>query len=224
MALTDFLAQPNRTSEITKDITIYANGADFGYGELAVNDKADNDETGNNASFTVKIYDAKNIRVWGSAPNAGVKQTFILENCTYEGAGINKTPADGIFYITGNTGSVDLTMNNCKVSGSNQGVYLNCDGNITVTNSVFEECATGMKISHKGSGNCNVTVKDTTFNKCGCTEEMAGNTSWLKDDSAAIKCKTTGSMTLTLKNNTITGTLGDKGDMQIADGVTVVNE
>ena len=153
-----------------------------------------------------------------------MKQTFILENCTYEGAGINKTPADGIFYITGNTGSVDLTMNNCKVSGSNQGVYLNCDGNITVTNSVFEECATGMKISHKGSGNCNVTVKDTTFNKCGCTEEMAGNTSWLKDDSAAIKCKTTGSMTLTLKNNTITGTLGDKGDMQIADGVTVVNE
>lgn len=75
MALTDFLAQPNRSSDVTKDIIIYANGADFEYGELAINTS----EAGKNANFTIKVYDAKNLRVWGNTPNAGVTQNIILE-------------------------------------------------------------------------------------------------------------------------------------------------
>ena len=106
MALTDFLAQPNRSSDVTKDITIYANGADFEYGELAINTS----DAGKNANFTIKVYDAKNLRVWGNTPNAGVTQNIILENCTYEG--------------TGKTGTINLTMNNCKVSGSDRAFTL----------------------------------------------------------------------------------------------------
>ena len=219
MALTDFLAQPNRSSEVTKDITIYANGADFEYGELAINTS----EAGKNANFTIKVYDAKNIRVWGYTPNAGVTQNIILENCTYEGTGIGTNAAGGIFFAYGETGTINLTMNNCKVSGSDQGVYFGCDGSLTVKDSSFTGCATGIKVSYKGTGTRTDRIENCVFTKCGCTTEMAGSTTYLADDSAAIKYKKsgTGTITLTLKSNTITGTIGDKGDTQIATGVTV---
>ena len=219
MALTDFLAQPNRTSEITKDITIYANGADFEYGELAINET----DAGKNANFTIKIYDAKNIRVWGNTPNAGVTQNVVLENCTYDGTGIGTSAAGGIFFAYGETGTINLTMNNCKVSGSDQGVYFGCDGSLTVKNSTFTECATGIKVSYKGAGTRTDSIENCVFTKCGCTTEMAGSSTYLADDSAALKYKKSGSgtITLTLKNNTITGTIGDKGDKQIGSGVTV---
>ena len=221
MALTDFLAQPNRTSEITKDITIYANGADFEYGELAINTS----EAGKNANFTIKVYDAKNLRVWGNTPNDGVTQNIILENCTYEGTGIGTNAAGGIFFAYGETGTINLTMNNCKVSGSDQGVYFGCDGSLTVKDSSFTECATGIKVSYKGKGTRTDRIENCVFTKCGCTTEMAGSTTYLANDSAAIKYKKsgTGTITLTLKSNTITGTRGDKGDTQF-NGVTPVNE
>ena len=222
MALTDFLAQPNRSSEVTKDITIYANGADFEYGELAINTS----EAGKNANFTIKVYDAKNLRVWGNTPNAGVTQNIILENCTYEGTGIGTNAAGGIFFAYGETGTINLTMNNCKVSGSDQGVYFGCDGSLTVKDSSFTECATGIKVSYKGTGTRTDRIENCVFTKCGCTTEMAGSTTYLADDSAAIKYKKsgTGTITLTLKSNNITETLGVKGDTQIANSVTVVNE
>ena len=110
-------------------------------------------------------------------------------------------------------------MNNCNVSGSNQGVYLGCNGDITVTNSAFEECAAGMKISHKAAGICNVTVKDTTFDKCGWNTEVTGK-EWLKNDSSSIKCKTTGTMNLTLENVAITNVVGSNS-IVTATGVTV---
>ena len=220
MALTDFLAQPNRSSEVTKDITIYANGADFEYGELAINTS----EVGKNANFTIKVYDAKNLRVWGNTPNAGVTQNIILENCTYEGTGIGTNAAGGIFFAYGETGTINLTMNNCKVSGSDQGVYFGCDGSLTVKDSSFTECATGIKVSYKGNGTRTDRIENCVFTKCGCTTEMAGGTTYLVDDSAAIKYKKsgTGTITLTLKSNTITETLGEKGGTQFI-GVTPVN-
>ena len=220
MALTDFLAQPNRTSDVTRDITIFANGADFEYGELAINTT----DEGKNANITIRIYDAKNIRVWGNTPNNGVTQNIILENCTYEGTGIGTNAADGIFFAYGETGAINLTMTNCKVGGSNQGVYFGCDGSLTIKDSVFTECAAGIKVSYKGVGTRTDRIENCVFTKCGCTAEMAGSSDYLADDSAAIKYKTSGNgtITVTLKNNVIDGTIGDKGDMQIADGVTVI--
>ena len=224
MALSDYLAQPNRSSDVTKDITIYANGADFEYGELAINTS----EAGKNANFTIKVYDAKNLRVWGNTPNAGVTQNIILENCTFEGKGINSgddIASGGIFFAYGETGTINLTMNNCKVSGSNQGVYFGCDGSLTVKDSSFTECATGIKVSYKGTGTRTDRIENCVFTKCGCTTEMAGSTTYLADDSAAIKYKKsgTGTITLTLKSNTIKDTIGDKGDTQF-DNVTPVIE
>ena len=211
----------NRTGELTSDLTIYANGADFQNTEISINATSLSTESvGKTKNFTLRVNDAKNIRIWGATPNDGVTQDIILENCTFEGKGINSVDdvaSGGIFYLTGSTGTVNLTMNNCKVSRSNQGVYLGCNGNITVTNSAFEECAAGMKISHKATGVCNVTVKDTTFNKCGCDTAVAEKP-WLTNDSSSIKCKTKGTMTLTLDNVAINNMVGNDGI--VVDGDT----
>ena len=211
----------NRTGELTSDLTIYANGADFQNTEISINATSLSTESvGKTKNFTLRVNDAKNIRIWGATPNDGVTQDIILENCTFEGKGINSVDdvaSGGIFYLTGSTGTVNLTMNNCKVSGSNQGVYLGCNGNITVTNSAFEECAAGMKISHKATGVCNVTVKDTIFNKCGCDTAVAEKP-WLTNDSSSIKCKTKGTMTLTLDNVAINNVVGNDGI--VVDGDT----
>lgn len=213
----------NRTGELTSDLTIYANGADFQNTEISINATSLSTESvGKTKNFTLRVNDAKNIRIWGATPNNGVTQDIILENCTFEGKGINSdddVASGGIFYLTGSTGTVNLTMNNCKVSGSNQGVYLGCNGNITVTNSAFEECAAGMKISHKATGVCNVTVKDTTFNKCGWDTSVAEKP-WLTNDSSSIKCKTHGTMTLTLNNVAITNVVGSNS-IVVENGVTV---
>ena len=213
----------SRTGELTSDLTIYANGADFQNTEISINNTSlATESVGKTKNFTLRVNDAKNIRIWGNTPDNGVTQNIILENCTFEGKGINSdddVASGGMFYLTGSTGTVNLTMNNCKVSGSNQGVYKACDGDVIVTNSAFEACAAGMKISHKGTGNCNVTVKDTTFNKCGWDTEVVDKP-WLTTDSSSIKCKTQGTMALTLEKVTITNVVGDKSIVTEA-GVTV---
>ena len=215
------LVDTNRTPDLTSDLTIYANGADFQYGQISMNMTA----AGKAANVTVKVYDAKNIEVWGMTPNDGVTQNIVMENCT--NIGTSATGDSGILmYITGNTGTVNATVNNCHVEKNSSGIYMSTNGSLTVTNSTFTECATGIKSSYKGNGTRTDRIENCVFTKCGCTEEMAGTTSWLSEDSSAFKYKNGGSgtITLTLKSNTITGTIGDKGDTQIANSVTVVNE
>ena len=208
-----------RTPELTADLTVYANGADFRYGEIAVNETA----AGKAASVTVKVYDAKNIKVWGGTPNDGVTQNIVMENCT--NIGESATGDKGILmYITGSTGTVNATVNNCHVEKNSSGIYMSTNGSLTVSDSTFVECATGIKSSYKGNGTRTDRIENCVFTKCGCTAEMAGDTDWLNNDSAAIKYKKsgTGTITLTLKSNTITGTIGDKGDTQFVDVTPVI--
>ena len=215
------LVDTNRTPDLTSDLTIYANGADFQYGQISMNMT----DAGKAANVTVKVYDAKNIEVWGMTPNDGVTQNIVMENCT--NIGTSATGDSGILmYITGNTGTVNATVNNCHVEKNSSGIYMSTNGSLTVTNSTFTECATGIKSSYKGNGTRTDRIENCVFTKCGCTAEMAGSTARLKDDSAAYKYKNggTGTITLTTKGNTITGTIGEKGDTQIGNGVTVVEE
>ena len=213
------LEDTNRTPDLTSDLTIYANGANFQYGEISVNMTT----AGKAAELTVKVYDAKNIKVWGGTPDDGVTQNIVMENCT--NIGESATGDKGILmYITGNTGTVNATVNNCHVEKNSSGIYMSTNGSLTVSDSTFVECATGIKSSYKGNGTRTDRIENCVFTKCGCTAEMAGNTDWLKNDSAAIKYKKsgTGTITLTLKSNTITGTIGDKGDTQFVDVTPVI--
>ena len=213
------LVDTNRTPDLTSDLTIYANGANFQYGEISVNMTT----AGKAAELTVKVYDAKNIKVWGGTPDDGVTQNIVMENCT--NIGESATGDKGILmYITGNTGTVNVTVKKCHVEKNSSGIYMSTNGSLTVSDSTFVECATGIKSSYKGNGTRTDRIENCVFTKCGCTAEMAGNTDWLKNDSAAIKYKKsgTGTITLTLKSNTITGTIGDKGDTQFVDVTPVI--
>ena len=213
------LVDTNRTPDLTSDLTIYANGANFQYGEISVNMTT----AGKAAELTVKVYDAKNIKVWGGTPDDGVTQNIVMENCT--NIGESATGDKGILiYVTGNTGTVHVTVKNCHVEKNSSGIYMSTNGSLTVTDSTFVECATGIKVNYKGNDTRTDRIENCVFTKCGCTEEMAGGTDWLKNDSAAFKYKKTGNgtMSLTLKSNAITGTIGDKGDTQINDVTPVI--
>ena len=217
----------NRTPDLIADLTIYANGADFQYGEISMNMTNE----GKAASITVKVYDAKNIFVWGNTPNAGVTQTIIMDNCANVGESANNTKGR-MFYLNGATGTVNATLTNCSIKATDTGIYMGCDGNLTVENSEFDQCLTAIKVSYKGEGTRTNSVKDCEFTNCGATDEQAGDTEWMQTDRSAIKIKNggTGTLTATIDNATITGTVGGKGDIQIESksatnpaGVTVKN-
>lgn len=196
MAYTNYTEQPNRTPELTQNLTIYGNGADFQYGDIAVNTS----DAGKAANITVTVYDAKNIKIWGNTPNAGVTQNYVLENCNNQGTSRDGNPGE-LFLLWGETGTVNVSANKCSVSKVDLGIYFGCDGSLNLKNSSFTECATGVKISHKGTGTRTDVIENCTFTNCGIESGS------LADDSAAIKYKSTNGATLTLTNNTITGTL-----------------
>ena len=200
----DRAVDTQRTPDLTNSLTIYANGATFGYGQISVNMT----DAGKAANITVTVYDAKNIEIWGCTPNDGVTQNFNMINCT--NIGTSATGDSGIMvYITGKTGTVNLSVENCHIEKNSSGIYMSTNGSLKVTNTTFVDCATGIKASYKGAGTRTDTIENCTFTNCGCTEGMAGNTAWLKDDSAAIIYKNSGTGTadVTITNNTINGTL-----------------
>ena len=200
----DRAVDTQRTPDLTNGLTIYANGATFGYGQISVNMT----DAGKAANITVTVYDAKNIEIWGCTPNDGATQNFNMINCT--NIGTSATGDSGIMvYITGKTGTVNLSVENCHIEKNSSGIYMSTNGSLKVTNTTFVDCAAGIKASYKGAGTRTDTIENCTFTNCGCTEEMAGNTAWLKDDSAAIihKNSGTGTVDVTITNNTITGTL-----------------
>ena len=118
-----------------------------------------------------------------------------------------------------NPGTVNLVVKDCHIEKNSSGIYNSANGTMTVTGTTFVDCAAGIKVSYKGEQTRTDTIENCTFTNCGCTEEMAGNTNWLKDDSAAIIYKNgrTGTADVTITNNTITDTLTKNtlGDIRV---------
>ena len=204
----------NRTPDLTKDLTIYANGADFQYGEVSLNgaSAAAND-------ITVKIYDAKNLYVWGYSPAEGKTATVLMENCHNVGTSATNT-AGRMFYISNNSGrgngTIDVTLRNCSVEKSDSPVYMNADGSMILENCTFIECAVPVNNNYKSNGTRTDAVKNCTFIRCGCTDAM---NSGISEYAAPIRFVKSGSGTLnvTLEDNTFTGTIGANGDILLGD-------
>ena len=204
----------NRTPDLTSDLTIYANGADFQYGEIALNSTttAAND-------ITVKIYDAKNLYVWGYSPAEGKTATVLMENCHNVGTSATNT-AGRMFYISNSSGrgngTIDVTLRNCSVEKSDSPVYMNADGSMILENCTFIECAVPVNNNYKSNGTRTDVVKNCTFIRCGCTDAM---NSGIAAYAAPIRFVKSGSGTLNvaLKDNTFTGTIGTNGDILLGD-------
>ena len=204
----------NRTPDLTNDLTIYANGADFQYGEIALNSTttAAND-------ITVKVYDAKNLYVWGYSPAGDKAATVLMENC--HNIGVSETSNKGrMFYISNDNnrtnGTIHATLRSCSVEKSNSPVYMNADGSLTLENCTFIQCAVPVNNNYKSAGTRTDVVKDCKFISCGCTAEMS---SAMAPYAAPIRFFKSGSgtLTVTLENNTFEGTIGTNGDILLGD-------
>lgn len=203
----------NRTADIKHDLTIYANGTDFQYGEIAINSNA-NDRAYN---FSVEIHDAKNLYVWGYSPSAGYTQNFVIENC--QNIGSSAVASKGrLFYLSnvgsgnGTNGTVNATIKNCTIKNVDSPVYQNADGSMTVSGCKFENCAVPINNNYKSAGTRTDTIENCVFTNCGCTSDMNEG---ISKYAAPIRYASTGTgtMTVNLTNNTITGTIGTNGDI-----------
>ena len=204
----------NRTPDLTSDLTIYANGADFQYGEIALNST-----TTAAKDITVKVYDAKNLYIWGYSPAGDKALTVLMENCHNVGASATEDKGR-MFYISNNStrgnGTINVTLRNCSVEKSDSPVYMNADGSMILENCTFIECAVPVNNNYKSNGTRTDVVKNCTFIGCGCT---AGMNSGISEYAAPIRFVKSGNGTLsvTLKDNTFTGTIGTNGDIPLGD-------
>lgn len=200
----------------TKDLTIYANGANFDNQDIGLGYENRPNERGESnyaGDITLKIYDAKNLYVWGYSPADGVTQTVIMENCHNEGtSSTNQTGR--MFYISGKTGTINVTLNNCSVKNCDSPVYMNTNGSLSVENCSFTNCAVPININYKATGTRNDTIKDCEFINCGNTDDAN-----LSGYSAPIRFVNSGngSLDATIENNTFTGTVGTNGDILLGD-------
>lgn len=200
----------------TKDLTIYANDANFNNQDIGLGYESRPSERGESnyaGDITLKIYDAKNLYVWGYSPADGVTQTVIMENCHNEGTS-STNQAGRMFYISGKTGTINVTLNNCSVKNCDSPVYMNTNGSLTVDNCSFTNCAVPININYKATGTRNDTIKDCEFINCGNTDDAN-----LSGYSAPIRFVNSGngSLDATIENNTFTGTVGNNGDILLGD-------
>ena len=200
----------NRTEALTGDLTIYANGANFNGGQ--VNISAVNG-TGN--TVNVNIYDAKNLSVWGQPNSNGTTYNVTIKNCS-----VKKDSAEGLVMYRGAdnaTDKINLVVENCYVEsfGTNamDGIHVITDGTVTVKNSTFKNNANGINIAHKPNGTMNVTVENCKFINCG----MINPANDYRAPARFVKNNANGTLEVTLKNNTFTGTIGTNGDILLGD-------
>ena len=148
--------------DVTKNVTIYGNGADFSGKDISIGTyKApDNKET------TINIYNAKNLVVWGQ-PTTNLSADCIWNvnfyNCTNDNYNF-------LMYRGGETATakINLTLENCSANGfADSIIHTTADGTITIKNCTFSNNCAPVNIAHKQSGTMDVTVENSKFINCG---------------------------------------------------------
>ena len=194
--------------DVTKNVTIYGNGADFSGKDISIGTYAvpDNNET------TINIYNARNLVVWGQ-PTPNLSDSCIWNvnfyNCTNDNYNF-------LMYRGGETATakINLTLENCSANGFIDSiVHTTADGTITIKNCTFSNNCAPVNIAHKQSGTMTVTVEDSKFINCGKIDTANDYFAPARfvNNSAA------GTLTVDLTNNTFTGTIGTNGDILLGD-------
>ena len=194
--------------DVTKNVTIYGNGADFSGKDISIGTyKApDNKET------TINIYNAKNLVVWGQ-PTTNLSADCIWNvnfyNCTNDNYNF-------LMYRGGETATakINLTLENCSANGfADSIIHTTADGTITIKNCAFSNNCAPVNIAHKQSGTMTVTVEDSKFINCGKIDTANDYFA----PARFVNNSTTGTLTVNLTNNTFTGTIGTNGDILLGD-------
>ncbi len=195
--------------DVTKNVTIYANGANFSGKDISIGTYA----APANAETTVNIYNAKNLVVWGQpvGDRADVWNVNFYD-CVNEGYNF-------LMYRGGETAvaKLNLTMTNCRATGFGDSiVHATADGSITIKNCLFIGNIAPINIAHKQSGTMTVTVEDSTFSACGTVDTENQRNEYCAP-ARFVNNSATGTLKVTLKNNTFVGTIGTNGDILLGD-------
>ena len=195
--------------DVVRDITIYANGADFKGGDLSIHAGGGNYTAPANNENTINIYNAKNLSVWGEPQAAGRVWNVNFYDCANDGS--------NFFMYRGAADKTDtfhLTMTNCTANGYNDStVHATADGSIVIKNCTFTSNCAPVNIAHKQSGTLTVTVEDSMFVNCG---KVNPNNDYFAP-ARFVNNSNAGTLNVTLKNNTFTGTVGTNGDILLGD-------
>ena len=193
---------------VTKNVTIYGNGADFSGKDISIGTYAapENEET------TINIYTAKNLVVWGQ-PTANLS-----DDCTWNVNFVNCTNDNYNFlmYRGGEaaTAKINLTMTNCTATGfADSIVHTTADGSIVIKDCAFRNNCAPVNIAHKQAGTMNVTVENTKFANCGKVDTANDYFA----PARFVNNSASGTLNVTLTNNTFTGTIGTNGDILLGD-------
>ena len=193
---------------VTKNITIQGNGADFAGKDISIGTYAAPAST----ETTINIYNTKNLVVWGQ-PTAGMSDNVTwnvnFENCENDGYNF-------LMYRGGETGTakINLTMTNCKANGFGDSiVHTTADGSIMIQNCTFTNNCAPVNIAHKQAGTMTVTVENSTFGNCGKIDTANDYFA----PARFVNNSATGTLTVNLSDNTFTGTIGTNGDILLGD-------
>ncbi|MBU5457871.1 S-layer homology domain-containing protein [Oscillibacter sp. MSJ-31] len=208
---------------VADNLTIYGNNAYLSDGEcdLEVDEykfsrtTGEKDETNGEyltKDITITAYELDNLGVWGTR-HTDKKVTINLTDC--DGKAITgKTNVQRV-YISGTSGVNNITLKDCDFITNNTSVYSNADGAVVIDGCSFTGSAAPANFNHKANGEQTVTVKNSTFTNCGDAGE------W-KQFAAPIRFVNSGSGTMSTEvtGTSITGTVGNNGDILLGDGRT----
>ena len=194
---------------VVRDVTIYANGADFKGGDLSIHAGGGNYVAPANNENTINIYNAKNLTVWGEPQAVGRVWNVNFYDCANDGS--------NFFMYRGDKDKTDtfhLTMTNCTANGySDSTVHATADGSIVIKNCTFTNNCAPVNIAHKQSGTLTVTVEDSKFVNCGKVNPANDYFA----PARFVNNSNVGTLNVTLKNNTFTDTIGANGDILLGD-------
>lgn len=193
-------------TNVTKNLSIYANGANFGGRDISIGTYVapENKET------TVNIYNAKNLVVWGQ-PDKTRSDIWNINfyNCTNDGYNF-------LMYRGGDeaTSVINLTIEKCTATGYHDSiVHTTADGMIKIANCTFINNCAPVNIAHKQSGAMTVTVTDSVFDNCGKIDEANGYFA----PARFVNNSEIGTVVVNLINNTFKNTIGTNGDILLGD-------
>lgn len=205
------IAKSDAHIDVTGDITVYANGADFGGNDLSIGTY----KAPKTSETTINIYDARNLVVWGQpvGDRADVWNVNFTD-CVNDGW--------NFLMYRGETGkaTINATLTGCKATGFNDSIiHTTADGSIAIKNCEFANNCAPVNIAHKQTGTMTVTVENSTFTNCGSTSET-NNLNQYAAPVRIVNNNETGTVAAAVTNCTFAGTVGNNGDILIGDGRT----
>lgn len=152
--------------EVRRSITVEGNGATMVHSSAKMDAEATFAVENSSqllAETKITINNLKNATVWGYRTSIHTL-TVELNDCDTNTA----CPTGNRVYITGSTGTNNITLNNCDFVGVHTAVYSNATGNITVNNCTFTDTKLGVNINTKtDNDNVIIRVTNSTFTNCG---------------------------------------------------------